>query len=262
MDNLGTDSYIQVRNPKGDGLTYFRPAANFIWIRRQLLFFTGGVSQKRWRSLIQGAKIYFSHFQVIGSFINFRVPFPRFLQWNIQLLSVISHFLTLDIFRWPNLGCVVMLEFNVELVAQTVLPLVIVILMVVPVLVARLRLAAIPGNRHKLVANTVPVLGLPPFLERRMMRLYRLSAFPGKADDAAVATRDPTGDATVSPHAAVAARDPTGDATVSPDAAVATRDQSKDESDNGDKEHEYLNHTRQRRKPVGCCTKNYHKKEE
>ena len=142
---LSANSYIQVEQVDNlvpllltypDQPTFFRPSAlrrPIYWLLRPLSFIIERMNQKSWTHAIQEAKIYFSHFQVIGSFLGFRVLFPRFLKWNIHFFSIVSYVLTLDVFRWPNLGCTFMLEHNVELVVRTLLPLAMVILMVVPV---------------------------------------------------------------------------------------------------------------------------------
>ena len=95
------------------------------------------------RRAVQGAKIFFSFYQVVTGFISFKVPLPDLLASTILYLFMIGKIFTLDIFELPGMGCLVGMAWSQRLVVRTLMPLAIMILMTVPVGVAQLHLRSI-----------------------------------------------------------------------------------------------------------------------
>ena len=125
------DSYIKV------GGTYFQPDEKVQKAQSD---------PARTRRFIQAAKIFFAYYQVISTFIVFKVRLPEILETSIKYLHSIGKILSLDIFEYPGLGCLVGMPWFQRLIVRTLTPLFILVLMAVPVAISYWRLRSLEGG--------------------------------------------------------------------------------------------------------------------
>jgi len=99
-----------------------------------------GVNATALKQSVQAAKIYFGNFQVLSSFVSFKVTLPPLLQGCLYYLNSFAQVFALDVFRWPGMGCLTQLDYTSKLLMSTLLPLLIVLFLVMPVVASWLRL--------------------------------------------------------------------------------------------------------------------------
>ena len=106
----------------------------------------------QWKLIIQLGKIFFANFQVISTFIKFKVTLPPVLEASIRRLSNAAKILIFDITVFPAVGCLTgHLGFFERTLLRTMLPLLITLFMLVPVPVVmwqirQMKLASTPAE--------------------------------------------------------------------------------------------------------------------
>ena len=128
LHDLSHESYIKVGN------TYFRLD------KKEQNVQSDPATQRRF---IQAAKIFFAYYQVISGFIVFKVRLPDILETSIKYLHAIGKILSLDVFEYPGLGCLVGMPWFQRLIIRTLTPIIILILMAAPVAVSYWRLRSL-----------------------------------------------------------------------------------------------------------------------
>ena len=78
--------------------------------------------------------------QVAASFVSFDVKLPDILESSVRYLHAISSLITLDVFIWPGVGCLVEMDWGIRLFLRVTLPLAVVALMCLPVVVSWVQL--------------------------------------------------------------------------------------------------------------------------
>jgi Ca2+-binding EF-hand superfamily protein len=88
----------------------------------------------------QYAKILIGYFQVVGSFVTFKVVWPFFLGSCIAFLSDVADLLKIDLLELPNLSCTwLSVSYEHKTYFKLIFPLVVIVFMSIPVAVSLLQ---------------------------------------------------------------------------------------------------------------------------
>lgn len=102
-----------------------------------------------------------AYFQVIQSFFNFKVVWPKIIKSSITFMYSIATVISFDLVAWPGFGCLVEMKYETKLYLRTILSCIIGLLMRVPVLVLKWKkyiLDKKTGQREQKIAMTKALL--------------------------------------------------------------------------------------------------------
>jgi len=99
------------------------------------------------KHLPQAFKIIIAYYQVMTSFINFKLEWPNTLQRVIKSMRNVATIVAFDLMAWPGFGCLVVMPYESKLYLRIVLPGIIGLMMGLPLFVVFVRLWFL--NKHQ-----------------------------------------------------------------------------------------------------------------